>query len=422
MAMQPITMRTVEALKPGQAVWDAEHKEAVRGFGVRRQRGAPVYVVKFRVFGRQRFITIGPHGAPWTPTLARREAKRLLGLVANGQDPQAEKAGARAKAADTLGKIASDYLVTAKTTQRPRTFVETTRHLMMNWRPLHSLSIFHILRRHIAARLSEIVAERGTATAADARKTLSAMFNWAIREGYDINNPVIGTNRPAQAAARTRVLSGDELARIWRGCDDDDFGRIIRLLALTAQRRNEVSRMAWAELDLDRGVWTIPGARTKNHREHILPLPAAALALLPPRRNRPLVFGEGFSNWTKAKARLDAKAKIAPYRIHDLRRAAATGMAELGVQPHIIEAVLNHVSGHKAGVAGIYNRAAYTEPMREALQRWADHVEALIVGPRKQPVPIGLMERAFAVARGSKIVPEEDLANLARQLTPLKRA
>jgi len=97
-------------------------------------------------------------------------------------------------------------------------------------------------------------------------------------------------------------------------------------------------------------------------------------------------------------------------------------MAELGVQPHIIEAVLNHVSGHKAGVAGIYNRARYEGEMRDALTKWADHVEALIAGPRKQAAPMGLMERAFAVARGSKIVPEEDLANLARQLTPLKRA
>jgi hypothetical protein len=88
-------------------------------------------------------------------------------------------------------------------------------------------------------------------------------------------------------------------------------------------------------------------------------------------------------------------------------------MAELGVQPHIIEAVLNHVSGHKAGVAGIYNRARYVGEMRDALQRWADHLEALLVGPRQ---PTGLMERAFAVARGGKIVPDEDLANLERQL------
>src|SRR5262249_61882283 len=122
-----------------------------------------------------------------------------------------------------------------------------------------------------------------------------------------------------------------------------------------------------------------------------------------------------------AKQQLDQRAGIAPYRLHDLRRSCATGMAELGVQPHIIEAVLNHVSGHKSGVAGIYNRAKYSAEMRDALQKWADHVEALIA-PRKQSAPTGLMERAFAVARGGKIVPEEDLATLARQIAPLKRA
>ena len=97
-----------------------------------------------------------------------------------------------------------------------------------------------------------------------------------------------------------------------------------------------------------------------------------------PRRNSSdFVFGErGFNDWDRAKQPLDQRLGIALWRLHDLRRTCATGMAELGVQPHIIEAVLNHVSGHRAGVAGVYNRATYAEPMREALQRWADHVEA----------------------------------------------
>src|SRR5262249_39414055 len=152
---------------------------------------------------------------------------------------------------------------------------------------------------------------------------------------------------------------------------------------------------------------------------------------------RDYIFGigeAGFSGWSKSKERFDqallAKRKAADrrakplpsWRIHDLRRTATTGMAELGVLPHVIETTLNHVSGHKAGVAGVYNRSKMTGAVREALQRWADHVEALIVGPRKQPVPTGLMERAFAVARGGKIVPDEDLAKLARQIAPLKRA
>ena len=164
---------------------------------------------------------------------------------------------------------------------------------------------------------------------------------------------------------------------------------------------------------------TLPPDRTKNGRQHDLPLSRQALAIIErqPRRNSSdLVFGERGFDWAVGKAKLDQRLVIAPWRLHDLRRTCATGMAELGVQPHIIEAVLNHVSGHKSRVAGIYNRAKYADEMRSALQRWADHVEALVVEPRKQPVPTGLMERDFAVARGGKIVPNEDLANLMRLL------
>ncbi|MFY9835462.1 MAG: site-specific integrase [Xanthobacteraceae bacterium] len=204
----------------------------------------------------------------------------------------------------------------------------------------------------------------------------------------------------------------------------------MRLLILTGQRREEIGWLEWDEVDLDRRVIALPPERTKNKRLHELPLSTQARAILerqPHRKGRDHIFGignGGFSGWSDCKVHLDGaildrrgrRAKPMPdWRLHDLRRTAATGMAELGVQPHIIEAVLNHVSGHKAGVAGIYNRAKYADEMRSALQCWADHVEAL-VGPRKQPVPEGLMERAFALARGGKIVPKEDLANLTRQL------
>src|SRR5262249_2716513 len=216
------------------------------------------------------------------------------------------------------------------------------------------------------------------------------------------------------------------LRKLWLALPSSHFGDVLRLLTLTGQRRDEIGKLQWSEVDLGRKLITLPPARTKNSRQHELPLSHQAVAILArqPRHNTSdYLFGKrGFNDWGYAKQQLDQRAGIAPYRLHDLRRSCATGMAELGVQPHIIEAVLNHVSGHKGGVAGIYNRAKYSEEMRAALQRWADHVEALIVGPRKQSVPIGLMERAFAVARGGKIVPEEDLANLARQIAPLKRA
>lgn len=236
MALRGITIRTVQALKRGETIWDAGHKEAVKGFGVRRQRGDAAYVIKYRVFGRQRFVTIGRHGSPWTPDRARREAKRLLGLVADGKDPQAEKIEARAKAADTLGKVADEYLKHAKKKQKPRSYAETERHLLVNRKPLHSVSVFHLRRRQVAAHLAKLEDERGRVTAARARAALSAMFNWAIREGFEIAaNPVFGTNRPAEPKSRDRVLTNSELAEIWRACRDDDYGRIIKLLMLTAQ-------------------------------------------------------------------------------------------------------------------------------------------------------------------------------------------
>jgi integrase len=119
------------------------------------------------------------------------------------------------------------------------------------------------------------------------------MFNWALREGLDIPaNPVLGTNRPAQRGSRERVLTDTELSAIWHACGDGDYGRIVRLLLPTAQRRDEVGSMQWAELDITSGLWTLPVARTKNHREHLLPLVPAALALLPPPRNgRNFLFG-----------------------------------------------------------------------------------------------------------------------------------
>jgi integrase len=406
MALQGITIRTVQSLAPGQMIWDAGHKEAVRGFGVRRQRGAPVYVVKYRALGRQRFFTIGPHGSPWTPEKARKEAKRLLGLVAGGKDPADERTLAALQATETLRKIADQYLKQAKQKLRPRTYYEIERYLLSTWKAHHSTPVVHIRRRHIAARTAEIATSHGIVAAARARAALSAMFNWAIREGLDIAaNPVLGTNRPAGPRARDRVLTDSELAEIWAALGDDDYGRIVKLLALTGQRRNEVGGMRWTEVDFDKAIWTIPSTRSKNHREHVVPLTQAAIALFPDRAEiREYVFGHGprrkddkhrgYSGWSKSKAALDArihaarqnqgdageKAEPMPaWRLHDLRRTAATVMADrLGVFPHIVEAVLNHVSGHRAGVAGIYNHARYEAEIRAALCAWADHVNAVV--------------------------------------------
>ena len=167
------------------------------------------------------------------------------------------------------------------------------------------------------------------------------------------------------------------------------------MLILTGQRRDEVGDMAKSEVSLAARKWNIPRERTKNGRAHEVPLPDLALGILEPailregREKRDLIFGDGvggFSGWSKAKAAIDERiaeatgAAPTPWRLHDLRRTAATQMAELGVLPHVVEAVLNHVSGHKAGVAGVYNLALYAAEKRRALDLWAAHVEAIVAG------------------------------------------
>lgn len=158
-----------------------------------------------------------------------------------------------------------------------------------------------------------------------------------------------------------------------------------KLLLLTGQRRGEVTEMRWDQIDAQKRTWTIPAEMTKNSREHVLPLSDAALAVLKsvPRLSEARVFParnndtNAISGFTRAKDRFDRLSGVTDWTIHDLRRTVATGLAQLGVAPHIIERVLNHVSGTFAGVAGVYNRFQYQDEMRAALHLWAKHVEAI---------------------------------------------
>jgi integrase len=371
-----ITKVSAERLELGQLLWDT----GVVGLGARRQRRDVFYLLRYRLGGRQRFITIGRHGSPFTPDTARNEAKRLLGLVVSGIDPARE----RKPSGDTFGATVPAFLGPRRGSVKPRTFTELERHLTLYAKPLHLRPLADVDRRAIALCLAQIETDNGAVTRNRVCSSLSRFFNWAISEGLlDTINPVTGTGKANEGGSRERVLSTEEIVALWRALSADTFGSIVKLLLLTGQRRNEIGGLRWSEVDLAKGVIVLPGSRTKNGREHTIPLSGQAQAIIEaqPRRNTTeLVCGagaDGFSGWAKGKAALHRKLRIAPWRLHDLRRSAATGMAELGVQPHIIEAVLNRVSSHKAGVAGIYNRARYAGEMREALQKWADHLEEI---------------------------------------------
>jgi len=371
MAIGKITIASLNGLEGWR--WD----DRVIGFGARRQRKSIYFYVRARHQGRQVMHSIGRFGSPWTVETARAKALELLGALASGGDPFTE-----ALAGETFGAEIERYLLRRKGSLRPASFNAVEHHLRKYSAPLHKLPLGEIDRRAIAVLLGQIETSSGAASRNRLRSSLSAFWAWCISEGLAETSPVNGTMKAELGPSRDRVLTQEELRKLWHALSDNRFSEIVRLLLLTACRRNEIGNLTWDEIDLPRKLIVLPPARTKNGRGLELPLSTQALAIITrtPRRNStPFLFSDakGFKGWDQDKMRLDQRLGIAPWRLHDARRSAATYMAEIGVLPHIVEAVLNHQSGHKASVAGIYNRAKYTDEMRSALQRWADHLDKI---------------------------------------------
>jgi len=249
--------------------------------------------------------------------------------------------------------------------------------------------------------------------------TLRGMFGWLKRQRRIAVDPSVDLDPPTASRPRDRVLTPDEVKWFWRATEAADLPRypgaprpfrsLLRFLLLVPCRLNEAARMTHDELR-DDGTWHLPGARSKNHRGNVLHLPQAALdqiAAIPGDSGYVFSANNGKGpvvGFTKARERLRAavlraareergdKASVAPFVLHDLRRTVATGMAEIGIQPHIIEAVLNHV-GHKAGIHGVYNIANYSEPKRLALEAWAAHVHAIVAGTPKKANVVNLTRK-----------------------------
>jgi integrase len=396
--------KTVAALKLGdksdQIFFDAQ----LSGLGYRLRRGAggkinKNWIAQYRYAGGTRRVLIGSADII-NAEAARAAAKKILAVVALGGDPQAERADRRAKDALALRSVVLEYLDAKRNEVRPRTLVEATRYLSTGsyFRPLHRMPIDAVKRKDVATRLVAITRENGSVTAARARASLSAFFSWAMQMGYVEQNPVIGAVQPEDSKGRERVLSDAELIAVWRLSGDDEYGRIIRLLILLGARRAEIGGMRWSEFAAD-GTWTIPGERTKNHHKHTLALPAAAWDIInavPRLTHRDQLFGvhaeKGFTDWGASKLTLDdrllGKMSEPPWTIHDIRRTVATRMADIGIQPHIIEVVLNHHGGFRRGVAGTYNRSSYDREVPAALALWADHLMAMVEGRKSRVVPL----------------------------------
>jgi integrase len=244
---------------------------------------------------------------------------------------------------------------------------------------------------------------------------LSKMFGWLAQKRPMASNPCAGVHRPEAPAARDRVLNDHEIVLFWRGCEaiGEPFDQLLKLLLLTGCRVREVAGMSRAELSEDGATWSIPAGRTKNRRPHVVPLSPLARDLL--AKVRPVEGRAGVlfttngerpvSGFSKIKRRLDRAmlalarkergkdANVPPWRLHDLRRTMVTGMNDLGVMPHVVEAAVNHVSGFRAGVAGVYNKSQYLPERKAALERWAQHVQGLVSPDQGKVVDIRKRKR-----------------------------
>jgi integrase len=388
--------KSVAMLKRGSKSDVIYFDDQLHGFGYRIRAGAQElrsWIVQYRHAGSTRRLLLGPSNL-LTAEMARAKAKQILAKVALGEDPSAAKSDRRGKDRLTLRSVTDQYLAAKAAETRTATQRQARRYLTGPYfRAIHGLPIDKVARRDIADRLVAISREHGGVTAARARAVISALFVWSMRMGITDANPVVGSIKAKDSKSRERVLDNNELARIWNACGDDVYGRIIRLLILTGCRRAEIGDMAWSEIDLDQATFTIPAARSKNHREHTLPLMPMMLEIIgavPHMATTDSLFSlraKGFGNWANHKRVLDVKSGVTDWTVHDIRRSVATRMADLGVQPHIIEQVLNHQSGHRRGVAGTYNRSSYDREVKAALATWADHIRTLTTGGERKVLP-----------------------------------
>jgi integrase len=405
-----MTAKYVENLAPDPARRMEVPDAAMPGlYLIVQPTGAKSWALRYRHGGKPRKMTLGPFPA-FGLSVARDEAAKALRLLETGTDPaDARKAEQEAKAeaerqdeADERNKlenVVADFIKRHASRNRRGDDVAAIlrREVLPKW---GDKRVQEITRRDVIELLDAVV-DRGHPIAANRlRAHLSVFFKWC--RGRDIipESPVDGTPKPADESPRERVLTEAEIRLFWQACDKigPPFGVLYRFLLLTGQRLREAAEMTDAEVSGNE--WTIPAKRAKNGQEHLVPLSEAAKATLD---RMPRVIGRAgyvfstngtspVSGYSRGKERLDTSMQelanrdrpegaepvtIPPWTIHDLRRTAATGMASLRIAPHVVEAVLNHRSGARRGVAGIYNRADYAEEKREALEAWARALDSI---------------------------------------------
>ena len=406
-----LTQRRIELLQCPEGKKDAlVFDDEQRGLGVRvTASGAKSYLAQYALAGAKRRIPLGSCDA--IPLAAAREAtKVVMGEVAKGNDPAADRKEAALRAgrkaahdALTLEALLEQWDALHLADRRERYRAEAVRAIKIAFASSLKSPAADLSRSTVVRVLDSLARQDKPAMASRTAAYGRAAYHWAVKRGSLAVNPF--ANLPqAPLARRERVLTNEELHAVWRATEEPGpFNAIVRMLILTGQRREEAAGMTWGELDADLSTWSIPGRRAKNGVTHIVPLPSQAQAILratPRREGTDLVFpGERgmFSGWSKSKDRLDQRCGIFNWTLHDLRRTAATGLQKLGVRLEVTEAILNHVAGSRAGIVGVYQRHHWADEKRAALVAWGAHVAAIVEGREAEENVTPIRARADAV-------------------------
>lgn len=381
---KPLTIKTLEALKP-QSKRYMVHDLYCPGLAVRvSESGQLVFVANYRYGLEQRRQTLGAYPII-TLVEAREKARGIFRQVLEGVDPKAVRRRNHMTLRQGVEAFIAQY---AK--PRNRGWKETQRILTRELVSRFAERDIRQMTRADILEAADAAIARGAQYQANRIVSYSRkLFNWFLERGMIDTSPLIGIRAPMKEYSRDRVLAVDEITRLVAACRAEayPFGHYTLLLLATAQRRSEVANMLWSEIDFDAKTWEIPAGRSKNGKPHIVPLSPLVLAILadtPRFEGSDLVFTttgySPISGITKMLLRIQKESKTNGWRLHDLRRTAASEMAKMGISPHVVEKVLNHISGTISGVAAVYNRYGYDAEKRDALNKWGAFLEGLQVG------------------------------------------